>query len=57
MAGIMLFCFLVACYILPGLVSISNKKRQNSAIWTLNILLGWTLIGWVVALVWAMMKD
>ena len=23
----------------------------------LNILLGWTVIGWVVALVWALTKD
>lgn len=57
MASLLLLCFLIGCYILPGLVSIANKKRQNSAIWTLNILLGWTLIGWCAALVWAMMKD
>ena len=57
MDAIMLFCSLIALYFLPGLVSVINRKRQNGAIWTLNVLLGWTMIGWVIALVWAMMKD
>lgn len=57
MAALIMLCFLAGCYLLPGFVSVANKKRQNSAIWTLNIFLGWTLIGWVIALVWAMMKD
>ncbi|MHA7686671.1 superinfection immunity protein [Corynebacterium evansiae] len=32
----------------------SNRKHSNSgAIACLNIFLGWTFIGWVVALVWS----
>jgi hypothetical protein len=36
---------------------IAWKKRNLAAIFALNLLLGWTFIGWVVALVWALIKD
>jgi len=44
-------------YILPGVVASSRHKRNAGAIWTLNILLGWSVFGWVGALVWAMTHD
>lgn len=33
------------------------NKRNSNAILALNIFLGWTFIGWVVALVWALSKE
>ncbi len=59
MEGIGLILFLLAGfgYIIPGVVASSRNKRNAGAIWTLNILLGWTLLGWVGALVWAMTHD
>ena len=47
------FVCLVCLYILPGLVASMREHRQMLAIWMLNILLGWTLLGWVAAMVWA----
>ena len=44
-------------YFIPTIVAVSNKKRNSGAIGALNFFLGWTLIGWVVALVWAVSKD
>lgn len=45
-------CFLVA-YFLPTLVAIlQNKKIYN--IFTINLFLGWTIFGWVVALAMAL---
>ena len=46
---------LVALYLLPSLVG--KNKRNFNAILILNIFLGWTFIGWVVALVWAATRD
>lgn len=43
----------LAIYFAPGITASRRKHRQAGAIWTLNFALGWTLIGWVVALVWA----
>jgi hypothetical protein len=42
-------------YFLPSVIG--WKKKKSDAILLLNILLGWTLIGWVVALVWALAAD
>ena len=32
---------------------IGQRKRNAAAIFVFNLLLGWTLVGWVAALVWA----
>lgn len=40
-------------YLIPGFVAAQRRHRDATAILLLNIFLGWTLIGWVVALVWA----
>jgi hypothetical protein len=38
-------------YFLPTIVG--HNKSNAAAIFLLNLFLGWTFIGWVVALVWA----
>lgn len=50
--------FLVAggiLYFLPALVGM--RKRNSGAIFILNLLLGWTALGWIIALVWACCAD
>jgi hypothetical protein len=42
-----------AIYFLPAIVAHIRKHPQETAIGLLNIFLGWTLLGWVVALVWS----
>jgi len=42
-------------YFLPSLIA--HRKRDFGAIFALNLLLGWTFIGWVVALVWALTQS
>lgn len=48
---------IISVYFFPTIVACINKKRNSSAILVLNFFLGWSLIGWVVALVWATCKD
>jgi len=43
-------------YFLPTFVAVVEGNKNTAAILILNLLLGWTLIGWVVALVWAVKK-
>jgi hypothetical protein len=38
-------------YFLPSVVG--NRKRNRWTIFTLNLLAGWTIVGWIVAMVWA----
>jgi hypothetical protein len=40
-------------YMLPWAVAATRGKSNSGAIAVLNLLLGWSLIGWVVALVMA----
>ena len=46
-----------ALYFLPFFVAVDRKHRNVTAIGALTLLLGWTFIGWVVALVWALSKP
>jgi T4 superinfection immunity protein len=44
-------------YFLPSILAFARNKRDTTAIVLLNFFLGWTMIGWVVALVWAVKTD
>lgn len=43
-----------AIYFLPTIIAIARKHHNQNAIAALNTCLGWTLIGWVASLVWAL---
>jgi hypothetical protein len=55
--GIIAFIISLAVYFLPTIIAAVRKKRNVLAIFLLNLFLGWTFIGWVVALVWAVTKN
>jgi hypothetical protein len=40
-------------YLLPWAIAYSRKHPDVVRIFLVNLLLGWTVIGWVVALVWS----
>lgn len=44
---------LLAAYIVPGLVASSRGTANASQVWVVNLFLGWTFLGWVVALAMA----
>ena len=44
-------------YFLPSIIALARSKRDTLAIFLLNLFLGWSVIGWVVALVWAAKND
>jgi tetratricopeptide (TPR) repeat protein len=44
-------------YCLPTLIAHARHRRQTTTICLLNLLLGWTLVGWVAALVWALLEE
>jgi hypothetical protein len=57
MSTILVAFLLLALYFLPWLCAQHKHKRNQASIFVLNLFLGWTLIGWVVALVWALSVD
>jgi hypothetical protein len=55
MIGTSFFIAGLLLYFLPSIIA--AKKRNAAAIIILNVLLGWTLIGWIVAFVWALAAE
>jgi hypothetical protein len=51
--AIIIFFLGIAIYFLPSFNASSRKHPNRSSIFLLNLFLGWTLIGWVVSLVWS----
>jgi len=45
---------MVALYFVPTTVAVRRRHHNTSAIFALNLLLGWTFVGWVISLVWAL---
>ena len=43
----------LAIYFLPFIIAASRKHHNALAIFMLNLFLGWTFLGWVIALIWA----
>jgi hypothetical protein len=56
-AGIIIIFFLFALYCLPSIIAFAKGHLNRTAIMVLNILLGWTVLGWVAAIVWAFKKP
>jgi hypothetical protein len=52
-----IFGFGFLFYFLPSIIAAARSRRDLVSILVLNLLLGWTAIGWVVALVWALKLD
>lgn len=44
-------------YIIPSLIAVRRSHHQLPAIVAVNLLVGWTFVGWVVALVWALKAE
>jgi len=52
--SIVIVIALVAVYFLPSIVAETRRKHTGTAgVVIVNLFLGWTLIGWLVAFVWA----
>lgn len=47
----------ICFYFLPTMVAAHNDKRNSAAIFMLNIFAGWTIVGWIGALVWSVCRD
>ncbi|MFK3815080.1 superinfection immunity protein [Pseudomonas sp. NPDC089407] len=51
--GFILLLLAVLIYFIPTMVAGKRGHPSGTAIFLLNLLAGWTFIGWLVALVWA----
>lgn len=47
----------ISFYFLGFLVALKREHKDAIAIFALNLLTGWTFIGWVISLVWALKTN
>ena len=53
----LLITLLTLFYQFPTAVAVYRGRANTGAIFALNLFLGWSLIGWVLALVWALKHE
>jgi hypothetical protein len=47
----------LAVYFIPAIIASARRKRNWRAIFALNLLAGWTIVGWIGALVWSLTVE
>lgn len=57
MKTIVMLMFVCAAYFAPALTATNRKHANAMAIFALNLFLGWTMIGWIISLVWALTSQ
>jgi hypothetical protein len=57
LAGFLLLLAIIALYFLPTFFAYRQHKANATAIMMLNLLTGWSGIGWLIALIWSLTKD
>ena len=43
----------LALYLLPTIIVCTNGHTDKMGVFLVNLLLGWTILGWIGALIWA----
>jgi hypothetical protein len=51
--GFLFLAFLFMAYFLPTMIASCRHHRNGSAIFLVNLFFGWSVIGWLIALVWS----
>ena len=54
---ITLFVISLAIYFFPSYMALKRNHKNFIAIFALNLLTGWSFVGWVIALVWALKVE
>ena len=44
-------------YLLPSVISATRNTQHSGAIFAVNLLFGWTTLGWIAALIWAIVEQ
>jgi hypothetical protein len=56
-ASIFMMVLATSGYLLPAIIAKCRNHYNRGAIFVLTLLGGWTLVGWIIAMVWAMLRQ
>ena len=54
---LVLICLLLALIFLPTIVALHYNAENKTWIFLVNLVTGWTCLGWLVALFWALLEQ
>ena len=57
MGGLIALIIVAGMYFLPTIIAFNRNRHNKGAIFVLNLFLGWTVLGWVVSMVWAVSSS
>lgn len=55
--GFVLLILIAVFYFLPAVIANQRDTNHLGAIFTINLLFGWTILGWLAALIWAVVEQ
>ena len=55
--GSALICFLLCLYFLPTIIAYLYDNENTKWIFFVNLVTGWTCLGWLLALFWALLEQ
>jgi hypothetical protein len=55
--SVLLVLFIGIIYLIPAIIASRRSHPYSGRIFALNLFLGWTTIGWLGALIWALIKP
>ena len=47
----------IVAYFIPGIIAVSRRHRKATSILLVNLFFGWSVLGWIFALVWALRAN
>ena len=53
-SGIIFIAVAIPIYFFPAIIAWFRQHERLAAIFLLNALLGWTVVGWIATLLWAL---
>jgi len=53
LGGFLFFLFFLALYLIPTIIAVIRQVPNMGSVIVINVFLGWTFIGWVVAVAMA----
>jgi len=57
LGGVIIILIFVGLYFIPTIVAMTRKVTNVGSVFVINLLLGWTLVGWAVALAMAVKTN
>ena len=56
-AGFLMIGLGIVAYFIPGIIAVTRRHRKATSIFLVNLFFGWSVLGWIFALVWALRAN